>query len=115
LGDGMMAAFSDAESAVRAACEAREKVGTVAADGYRAELRAGIHLGKPRKIGGDYLGVDVNVAARVASGAKAGEILVSGPACAGLDETRFDLKRKRRFRAKGAPKELEVFSVEAIN
>ena len=114
LGDGMMAAFDDAESAVRAAHEAREQVATISADGYRAQLRAGIHLGKPRKIGGDYLGVDVNVAARVASGAKPGEILVSGPACERLDETAFDRKRKRRFKAKGAPKELEVFAVEAV-
>jgi adenylate cyclase len=113
LGDGMMAAFNDAESAVRAACDAREQVATVAADGYRAQLRAGIHLGKPRKIGGDYLGVDVNVAARVASGAKPGEILVSGAACERLDDAAFELKRKRRFRAKGTPKELEVFAVEA--
>jgi adenylate cyclase len=114
LGDGMMAAFSDAESAVRAAHEARAKVATLQADGYRPQLRAGIHLGKPRKIGGDYLGVDVNVAARVAGGAKPGEILVSGAACERLDESVFELKRKRRFKAKGAPKELEVFAVEAI-
>jgi adenylate cyclase len=114
LGDGMMAAFSDAESAVRAAHEARAKVATVQADGYRPQLRAGIHLGKPRKIGGDYLGVDVNVAARVAGGAKPGEILVSGAACERLDESVFELKRKRRFKAKGAPKELEVFAVEAV-
>ena len=113
LGDGMMAAFSDAESAVRAALEAREQVATVRADGYEAQLRAGIHLGKPRKIGGDYLGVDVNVAARVASGAKPGEILVSSSACERLGES-FTLKRRRRFKAKGAPKELEVFSVEAV-
>jgi adenylate cyclase len=112
LGDGMMAAFDDAESAVRAAHEAREQVATVSAEGYQAQLRAGIHLGKPRKIGGDYLGVDVNVAARVASGAKPGEILVSGPACERLDEATFDRKRKRRFKAKGAPKELEVFAVD---
>jgi adenylate cyclase len=58
--------------------------------------------------------VDVNVAARVAGGAKPGEILVSSAACERLDESSFELKRKRRFRAKGAPKELEVFSVEAV-
>jgi adenylate cyclase len=112
LGDGMMAAFDSAESAVRAAHAARERVATVQAAGYRPELRAGVHLGKPRKIGGDYLGVDVNVAARVASGAKPGEVLVSSAACAKLDEEVFSLKRKRRFKAKGAPKELEVFAVE---
>jgi adenylate cyclase len=112
LGDGMMAAFNDAESAVRAAQEARAKVATVQANGYRPQLRAGIHLGKPRKIGGDYLGVDVNVAARVASGAKPGEILVSSTACERLDGSKYTLKRKRRFKAKGAPKELEVFALE---
>ena len=115
LGDGMMAAFNDAEDAVRAACEARDRASTVEVDGYRAQLRAGIHLGKPRKIGGDYLGVDVNVAARVADGAKPGEILVSGPASERLHETNFTLKRKRRFKAKGAPRELEVFVVEQVS
>src|SRR4051794_11246441 len=114
LGGGMMAAFSEPQSAVEAACEAREKVGTLQVDGYRAQLRAGIHLGKPRKIGGDYLGVDVNIAARVAGGAKPGEILVSSAACEKLAGAEFDLKRRRRFKAKGAPKELEVYSVEKL-
>jgi adenylate cyclase len=113
LGDGMMAAFGDAENAVRAAQEARASVERTQADGYQPQLRAGIHTGRPRKIGGDYLGVDVNVAARVASGAKPGEILVSSAACEKLDKSKFTLKRKRRFKAKGAPKELEVFTVEA--
>jgi adenylate cyclase len=112
LGDGMMAVFSDPAEAVAAAHEVRDELTKVRADGYEPQLRAGIHLGRPRKIGGDYLGVDVNVAARVASGAKAGEVLVSGPVTERLDQTAFTLKRRRRFKAKGAPKELEVFSVE---
>jgi adenylate cyclase len=114
LGDGMMAAFRDADSAVRAAHDAREKVATVAAGGYQAQLRAGIHLGRPRKIGSDYLGVDVNIAARVAGDAKPGEVLVSSDACAHLKDSAFEMKRRRRFKAKGAPKELEVFSVEPV-
>jgi class 3 adenylate cyclase len=48
----------------------------------------------------------------VASEAKPGEVLVSNTACERLGEARFNLKRRRRFKAKGAPKELEVFSVE---
>src|SRR3954452_13324522 len=39
LGDGMMAAFRDADSAVRAAHTARAKVASVAADGYQPQLR----------------------------------------------------------------------------
>jgi class 3 adenylate cyclase len=112
LGDGMMAAFSDPGSAVLAALDALAKVDAIQLDDYRPELRAGVHLGRPRKVGGDYLGVDVNVAARVAAAAHAGEVLVSGSACEKLDDGRFTLKRRRRFKAKGAPKELEVFSAE---
>jgi adenylate cyclase len=115
LGDGMMAVFGDAADALAAVTEACARLDGVHADGYSPQIRAGIHVGRPRKIGGDYLGVDVNVAARVASGAKPGEILVSSAACATLDEAKYDLKRKRRFRAKGAPKELEVFAVEQAN
>jgi adenylate cyclase len=115
LGDGMMAAFGDPTDAVRAACAAREEVATVRVDGYRPRLRAGIHLGRPRKVGGDYLGVDVNVAARVASGAKPGEVLISSTVYERLDPEAFAAKRRRRFKAKGAPRELEVFSVESLS
>ena len=114
LGDGMMAAFADPRRAVDSAHEARRTVCELEVAGYRPELRAGVHFGRPRKLGGDYLGVDVNVAARIASGASAGEVLVSGTVCERLDPDAFKLKRRRRFRAKGAPKELEVFSAEPV-
>ena len=113
LGDGMMAAFGDPAGAVTAACAARASVAEIDVDGYHPQLRAGIHLGRPRKLGGDYLGVDVNVAARVAGAAKPGEVLVSSAVRDHLDPAAFETKRRRRFRAKGAPKELEVFSVES--
>src|SRR3954451_11393736 len=106
LGDGMMAVFGDAADAVTAAQQAVSDTQEIEVNGYRPSLRVGIHLGKPRKLGADYLGVDVNVAARVAEAAKGGEILVSAPACDKLDENGFQLKRKR-FKAKGAPKDLE--------
>ena len=111
LGDGMMAVFDDPADAVTAAHEAIRGVGEIEVDGYRPELRAGVHLGRPRKVGSDYLGVDVNVAARVTEAARAREVLVSGAACERLADGAFDLKR-RRFKAKGAPKDLEVFSAE---
>ena len=63
LGDGLMAVFDDPAAAVRAACEATAAAGELHAPG----LRAGVHLGRPRRLGGDYFGVDVNVAARVAA------------------------------------------------
>jgi class 3 adenylate cyclase len=55
--------------------------------------------------------VDVNIAARVAEAANAGEVLVSGTACERLDATKFELGRSRRLGATGAPKELSVCTV----
>ena len=76
-------------------------------------FRAGIDLGRPRKIGSDYLGVDVNVAARVVDAAHAGEVLVSQSACERLDPGAFSLSRGRRLRARGAPEGLSVCAVSA--
>ena len=112
LGDGLMAVFSDPQDAVSAACVVRDEVSGIEVDDYKPKLRAGIHLGRPRKIGGDYLGVDVNIAARVAEGADGDQVLVSGPTCERLEDGAFRCKKVRRFKAKGAPKDLEVFAVE---
>ena len=112
LGDGLMAVFSEPQEAVTAACDVKEQVAGLEVAGYRPQLRAGVHLGRPRKIGGDYLGVDVNIAARVADAAGADQVLISGATCERLDDGAFKCKKLRRFKAKGAPKELEVYSVE---
>ena len=112
LGDGLMAVFSEAGAAARAAQEACTGVGQLEVGGYRPQLRAGLHSGRPRKIGGDYVGVDVNIAARVAEGAKGGEVLVSEATREQLDETGLRVRRKRRFRGKGTPQGLEVYAVE---
>ncbi len=85
LGDGLMAAFWGAPDAVAAAFDAAERVAPIEVDGYRPRLRTGVHLGRPRKLGGDYFGVDVNVAARLADAAKPSEILVSDRALEKLD------------------------------
>lgn len=111
LGDGHMAVFAGAQVAVEAACDIQRRMASVEVDGHRPSLRAGVHVGTPRKLASDYLGVDVNVAARVAAAADGGEVLVSGAALAAVDTSTFDVKRRRRFRAKGAPRELEVYAV----
>lgn len=113
LGDGHMAVFPEAGTAVRAALEIQGRVAEIELDGYRPKLRAGVHCGRPRKVGRDYLGVDVNVAARIAAAADGGEVLVSETVHAGLDPGAVNAKRLRRFRAKGAPRDLVVYSVSA--
>lgn len=111
LGDGLMAAFRDAQSALAAALDARERAATIEVGGYRPRLRTGIHLGRPRKVGGDYLGVDVNIAARLAEAARPDEILVSDSTLAGLARDGVTARR-RRFQAEGAPNDLGAHSVE---
>jgi adenylate cyclase len=111
LGDGHMAVFDTAASAVRAVTDANEQLRGVEASGYKPTLRAGVHVGRPRCIGGDYLGVDVNIAARLTDAASGGQVLVSEPARGELGEEEFGFKKQRRFKAKGAPKDLEVYEV----
>ena len=113
LGDGHMAVFGDAGDAVHAVLDAGERLRAVEARGYEPAIRAGVHVGRPRRIGGDYLGVDVNIAARLTDAASGGQVLVSETARAELGDESFDFKKQRRFRAKGAPRDLEVFEVRA--
>jgi adenylate cyclase len=112
LGDGVMAAFWDASSATEAAFAAGERTAAIAVGGYRPQLRTGIHLGRPRKLGGDYFGVDVNVAARVAAAAGGGEVLVSDAVRDRLDPEQISTRRRWRFKPKGAPKGLQAYVAE---
>ncbi|MEA5360590.1 adenylate/guanylate cyclase domain-containing protein [Amycolatopsis sp., V23-08] len=111
LGDGLMAAFADPASAVEAAYETCGAVSAIDLGGYRPQLRAGLHTGRPRRVGRDYFGVDVNIAARIMDAAGGGEVLITGDVLAYLDRDRFTVRRRRKFRAKGAPSDLEVFAV----
>jgi adenylate cyclase len=111
LGDGLMGAFHDARSAVEAAFDARERVATIAVAGYRPRLRTGIHLGRPRRIGGDYFGVDVNIAARLAEAAEPDEVLVSERTLRALDAASVTAT-ERPFSAKGTPTDLAAHAVQ---
>jgi adenylate cyclase len=114
LGDGHMAVFGSPRAGVDAALAIQDGIDAVEIAGHRPRLRAGLHLGRPRKLGGDYLGTDVNIAARVGAAAGPGEVLVSDALLAAIDTDGLKVKRRRGFRAKGAPRDLDVFSVSAV-
>ena len=117
LGDGHMAVFARPGLGVEAALAMQEGLREVEVAGHRPSLRAGLHRGVPRRLGGDYLGTDVNIAARVAAAAGAGEVLVSDAVVAGIDPAELsglEFRRRRWFRAKGAPRDLEVFTVRRV-
>jgi class 3 adenylate cyclase len=108
LGDGLMATFLEARQAVDAALDAQEALESVEVDGYRPRMRAGVHWGRPRKLGGDYIGIDVNVAARVADAADAEQLMVSDAVLARLEPDGLKVGRRKRLKAEGAPRELHV-------
>ena len=114
LGDGLMATFLSAQAAVDAALDAQDAVRGIDVEGYSPRVRAGVHWGRPRKLGGDYLGVDVNVAARVVSAAKADQVLVSGVVLAQIDGDGVRTGRSKRLRADGTPSDLRVLRVTRV-
>lgn len=122
MGDGMMAAFAEPATAVRAAVEALEAVKTVEVEGYTPRMRAGIHTGRPQRIGADWLGVDVNIAARVMERATRGGLIISGPtldriSAEDLESLGVSVTRVRRQvfapRQQGVPADLVMYRVKA--
>ncbi|WP_238950899.1 adenylate/guanylate cyclase domain-containing protein [Mycobacterium sp. IDR2000157661] len=101
MGDGLMAVYDDPTTAVGAAIAAREAVKTVEIDGYTPRMRVGVHTGHPQRLGSDWLGVDVNIAARVMARATRGELVVSAATLERIPEEDFEAmgvtaKRLRR-------------------
>ena len=111
LGDGHMAVFAHPRAGVDAALSIQDGLSGVVVGGHAPQLRAGLHLGRPRKLGGDYLGTDVNIAARVGAAAGAGEVLISDTVLAAIDAGDLRVKRVRGFHAKGRARDLGVFRV----
>ena len=121
MGDGAMAVFTDPTTAVRAVVDALEAVKTVEVDGYTPLMRAGVHTGRPQRIGSDWLGIDVNIAARVMERATRGGLVVSQTT---LDEISEDdlqalgltVKRIRKQllapKISGVPEDLAMYWVK---
>jgi class 3 adenylate cyclase len=121
MGDGLMAVFAEPTTAVRAAIEAREAVRSIDVDGYTPRMRVGVHTGRPQRIGSDWLGVDVNIAARVMERATRGELVVSQATLARIPDDEFEdlgveVKRLRKqvFAAKqeGVPADLVMYRLK---
>ena len=72
-----------------------------------------MHRGTPRKVKGDFLGVDVNIAARVGDCAKGGEVLISEPVGGSSMAGASSSAPARTLDAPGAPADLTVCSVKS--
>jgi adenylate cyclase len=111
LGDGTMVVFDTPDAAIAGTKEALEAVADLRCDGYRPQLRAGVHFGEPTRIGGDYLGVDVTVAARLCEAADDGEILLSEEVAGRIDDDTARVWQPATVLEKGTPENLRVFRI----
>jgi class 3 adenylate cyclase len=118
LGDGIMAVFRNPTVAVEAVLGAREAVKSVEVNGYTPRMRVGIHTGRPQRLAADWLGVDVNIAARVMERATKGGVMVSSSTLDLIPQSELDAlgvvaKRARRpvFASKltGIPADLAIY------
>lgn len=71
-GDGFLAAFDGPARAIRCACAISDNVRSLG-----IEVRAGLHTGECEIMGDKLGGIAVHIGARIASLARAGEVLVS--------------------------------------
>jgi class 3 adenylate cyclase len=122
MGDGIMAVFRSPTLAVAAVLAARAALTSVEVRGYTPRMRVGVHTGRPQRIGADWLGVDVNIAARVMDRATKGGIVISDAALDLITESDLEVlgvtaKRVRRpvlaSRQNGVPADLVMYRLKA--
>jgi class 3 adenylate cyclase len=123
MGDGLMAVFRDPAVALRAVLAAKEALRSVEVAGYTPRMRVGIHTGRPQRMAADWLGVDVNIAARVMELATKGGIMVSSSTLDQIPQTELDAlgivaKRARKpiFAGKtaGIPADLGIYRLKTL-
>ena len=77
-GDGFFAAFEDPDEALGAAVEAQRVLGLQQwPRGATIGVRIGLHTGHPTIVDGDYVGLDVHRASRIADSGHGGQIVLS--------------------------------------
>ncbi len=77
-GDSFFVVFRSARAAVAAAVAAQRALAAEPwPEGVDLRVRMGIHSGEPEMAGGSLVGIDINRAARIASAAHGGQVLVS--------------------------------------
>lgn len=123
MGDGIMAVFGNPVVAVRAVVAAKENVRSVEVAGHTPRMRVGIHTGRPQRLAADWLGVDVNIAARVMERATKGGMMVSSSTLDLLPQSELDAlgivaKRARKpvFAPKpaGLPADLAIYRLKTL-
>jgi class 3 adenylate cyclase len=110
-GDGFFLAFERSGPAIDCAIAVQRRLAEQRrTQGFAPALRVGLHHGPARRTGSDYIGTNVNEAARISAIAQGGEILASIPT---LEEAgRLAMAGERRtVRLKGIAGPVEVATI----
>jgi class 3 adenylate cyclase len=110
VGDGFFVACAEAGAAADCAVAIQRSLARHRAEhGFAPEVRVGLHEAEATRLGDDYQGQGVHVAARIASLAGAGEILASRPV---LARTRgLTISETRSVTLRGLSEPVEVGSI----
>ncbi|AYJ50558.1 adenylate/guanylate cyclase domain-containing protein [Rhodococcus sp. P1Y] len=112
-GDGFMIAFSDPTEAVRSGIAVQEALRENPEKWSGIRVRMGVHVGSSVRRGDDLFGLNVAMAARVASQADGGEILVSEPVRQALRGAHdIDLGTPREVELKGMRGSFALYPVD---
>lgn len=113
IGDELMCRFSDADSAVKAACEIQELLDEKGpSDRPRLQMRIGMQYGPVGVKGEDLFGDTINVAARMVGIAKARQIFTTEQTVAQLSSEHRRLVRAfDRIPVKGKQEDMMVYQV----
>jgi class 3 adenylate cyclase len=112
IGDGFFLAFDDADHALECAIAIQRRlVEQRQAQGFAPAVRIGVHRAEANRVGLDYAGTGVNVAARIGGQAAAAEILVSAATLATSKRT-FGETARRTVELKGIGTPVEIVSIE---
>src|SRR4030095_12607798 len=104
IGDSVMAEFSDAVLAVRAAIAIQQRLldqNQQVAENERLRIRTGIHYGMGFRRGNDLFGDAINLAARITKRGGSGQVLVSQAVREALMETEICCKSLGRIPLEG--------------
>ncbi len=112
-GDGFMLAFASARQAVHCAQAIERAMEETFRDpGSPIHIRIGLHVGETVREADDFFGHAVNYAARVASAAAGGEIVVSSLVHELLLQTgEFTFGEARMVRMKGVENAQEIYPI----
>ncbi len=107
-GDGFFATFDGPARAIRCAQSIVEAVGPLGLD-----VRAGLYTGEVELADGKVAGVAVNIGARVAARANAGEVFVSGTVKDLVAGSGLGFQDRGTAELKGIPGEWRLFAVQS--